>query len=104
MPPPITTASILRRPSDLRYRRIEGEAVVLRQSAAEVLVLNEVAASVLDLADGERSVGDWIEALAGTYGTDRETLARDVLEFAGEAAAAGLLEPAAGPEDSGETG
>jgi len=101
---PITAASILRRPSDLRYRRIEGEAVVLRQSAAEVLVLNEVGASVLDLADGERSVGDWIEALAATYGTDRETLARDVLDFAGEAAAAGLLEtaePADPPEDGG---
>jgi hypothetical protein len=101
MPTPITAASILRRPSDLRYRRIEGEAVVLRQSAAEVLVLNEVAASVLDLADGERSVGDWIEALAGTYGTDRETLARDVLDFAGEAAAAGLLEPATDAGDAG---
>lgn len=107
MPTPITPASILRRPSDLRYRRIEGEAVVLRQSAAEVLVLNEVGASVLDLADGERSVGEWIEALAGTYGADRETLARDVLDFAGEAAAAGLLEPAVpakGAGDSGEDG
>ncbi len=97
--PPITPASVFRRPSDLRYRRIEGEAVVLRQSAAEVLVLNEVGASVLDLADGERSVGDWIEALAATYGTDRETLARDVLDFAGEAAAAGLLEPAVAAKD-----
>ena len=50
----------------MRYRRIEGEAVVLRQSAAEVLVLNEVGAAVLDLADGRRSVGDWIDALAGS--------------------------------------
>jgi hypothetical protein len=83
----------------VRYRRIEGEAVVLRQSAAEVLVLNEVAASVLDLADGERSVREWIEALAEEYETDRETLARDVLDFAGELAEAGLLEPA-GPTDA----
>jgi hypothetical protein len=101
MPTSITPATILRRPSDLRYRRIEGEAVVLRQSAAEVLVLNEVGASVLDLADGERSVGDWIEALAATYRADRETLARDVLDFAGEATAAGLLELAKGSEDGG---
>ena len=60
----ITPATVLQRRSDVRYRRIEGEAVVLRQAAAEVLVLNEVGAAVLDLADGERSVGDWIEALA----------------------------------------
>jgi hypothetical protein len=90
----ITPATVLQRPSDVRYRRIEGEAVVLRQSAAEVLVLNEVGAAVLDLADGERSVGDWIDALAADYDGDPATVARDVLAFAAEAAAAGLLEPA----------
>jgi hypothetical protein len=89
---PITPATVLQRRSDVRYRRIEGEAVVLRQSAAEVLVLNESGASVLDLADGERSVGDWIAALAAEYEGDPATLASDVLAFAGELAAAGLLE------------
>jgi hypothetical protein len=88
----LTRATVLRRRSDVRYRRIEGEAVVLRQSAAEVLVLNEVAASVLDLADGKRSLGDWIETLAAEYETDRETLERDVVDFAGELFDAGLLE------------
>jgi hypothetical protein len=89
----ITPATVLKRRSDVRYRRIEGEAVVLRQSAAEVLVLNEVGASVLDLADGERSVGDWIDALKGEYEGDSAALARDVLAFAAELAEAGLLEP-----------
>jgi len=92
----LTPDAVLRRRSDVRYRRIEGEAVVLRQSTAEVLVLNEVGASVLDLADGERSVGDWIETLAGEYAADRETLARDVLAFAAELAEAGVLEPMSG--------
>jgi hypothetical protein len=89
----ITPATVLKRRSDVRYRRIEGEAVVLRQSAAEVLVLNEVGASVLELADGERSVGDWIDALATEYEGDATDLARDVLAFAAELAEAGLLEP-----------
>ena len=88
----ITLSTVFRRRSDVRYRRIEGEAVVLRQSAAEVLVLNEVGASVLDLADGEHSVREWIETLSGEYDSDRETLARDVLTFAGELAEAGMLE------------
>lgn len=99
----ITGSTVLRRRADVRYRRIEGEAVVLRQSAAEVLVLNGVGAAVLDLADGLRPVGEWIDALALRYGADRETVARDVLEFAGEAEEAGLLEalPAI-PATSGE--
>lgn len=88
----VTLSTVLRRRSDVRYRLIEGEAVVLRQSAAEVLVLNEVGASVLDLADGERSVAGWLETLAAEYDADPAVLEREVLEFAGEMFAAGLLE------------
>jgi Coenzyme PQQ synthesis protein D (PqqD) len=97
----ITPSTILRRRADVRYRRIEGEAVVLRQSAAEVLVINEVGACVLDLADGRRPVGEWIEALGREFDADPEDLARDVLEFAGEAAAAGLLEAVPGGGEGG---
>lgn len=88
----ITLSTVLRRRSDVRYRHIEGEAVVVRQSSAEVLVLNEVGASVLDLADGERDVRAWIEALSEVYDTDPAVLARDVLAFAAELEEAGLLE------------
>lgn len=91
----VTSSTVLKRRSDVRYRRIEGEAVVLRQSAAEVLVLNEIGADVLDLADGLRPVGEWIEALEREYDADPEVLAREVLEFAGELEEAGLLEPVA---------
>ena len=100
----ITASTVLRRRPDVRYRRIEGEAVVLRQSAAEVLVLNGVAASVLDLADGKRPVGEWIDALAQEYGADRETVARDVLEFAREASEAGLLETMPPATSAGKAG
>ncbi|HEX6904307.1 MAG TPA: PqqD family protein [Thermoanaerobaculia bacterium] len=89
---PITLSTVLRRRSDVRYRHIEGEAVVVRQSSAEVLVLNEVGASVLDLADGERDVRAWIDALSEVYDTDPAVLARDVLAFAAEMEEAGLLE------------
>ena len=88
----ITLSTVLRRRSDIRYRHIEDEAVVVRQSSAEVLVLNEVGASVLDLADGERDVRAWIEALSEVYDTDPAVLARDVLAFAAEMEEAGLLE------------
>lgn len=99
----VTLSTVLRRRPDVRYRRIEGEAVVLRQSAAEVLVLNEIGASVLDLADGDRPVREWIEALAEEYAADPATLARDVLEFAGELQEAGLLETVEAKEAQEET-
>lgn len=85
-------SSVWKRRTDVRYRRVEGEAVVLRQSAAEVLVVNEVGAAVLDLADGARRVADWVDALGPQYDVDQETLGRDLLEFAAELEDAGLLE------------
>ena len=83
----------MRRRRDVRFRTVDGEAVVVRQSAAEVLVLNEVAARLLALADGTTPVASWVEALAGEYEVDRAVLERDVLEFAAELVQDGLLEP-----------
>ena len=48
-------------------------------------------ADVLDLADGVRPVGEWVDALGRDYEVDREILARDLLEFAAELEAAGVL-------------
>jgi hypothetical protein len=92
MSPDLGPETVLRRRSDVRYRRIEGEAVVVRQSTAEILVLNEVAADILDQADGERSLAACFEELAAGYDVDRPTLERDVVEFAAELIEAGLLE------------
>ena len=46
----------------------------------------------------------WIDALAQEYGADRETVARDVLEFAGEASEAGLLETMPPATSAGKAG
>jgi hypothetical protein len=94
--PKIEITTVLRPSRDIRYRRVDGEAVVVRQRAAEVLVMNEVAARLLDLADGRATVGAWVDALAGEYDVDRESLQRDVLAFAAELAAEGMLEIADG--------
>jgi hypothetical protein len=86
--------SILRRRADVRFRVIDGEAVVVRQSAAEVVVLNEVAARILALADGSTSLEGWIDVLVAEYDTARETLEQDVAGFAAELVEQGLLEVA----------
>lgn len=91
----IDLASVLCRRGDVRFRLLDGEAVVLRQRAGEVMVLNEVGARILELADGTTPVAGWVEALAAEYEVGRDELARDVLYFAGELAAAEVLEPVA---------
>jgi len=99
----LDSTSILRPARDLRFRRIDDEAVVVRQRAGEVLVMNETAARLLELADGQSTVADWVEALAGEYEVGREELERDILAFALDLAAEGMLElvpPAAAEEES----
>lgn len=97
--PALDSASILKTARDLRFRRIDEEAVVVRQRAGEVLVLNETAARLLELADGRRRVADWVDVLAQEYEVDREDLERDVLAFTADLAAQGMLEPAAAPDE-----
>jgi hypothetical protein len=90
--PHLDTGSVLRPVTDLRFRRIDDEAVVIRQRAGEVLVMNETAARLLELADGRTSVAGWVEILAGEYDVDREALVRDVLAFAADLTDGGMLE------------
>lgn len=90
---PVRPETVLQRRSDVRFRVIEDEGVVVRQAAAEVMVLNSVATRMLALADGETAVAGWIDCLLDEFEVERATLERDVLEFAGELVENGLLEP-----------
>jgi len=88
--------TVLRPAPDVRFRIVDGEAVVVRQKSAEVLVMSEVAARILVLANGIRPIAAWVEALAAEYEVDCGTLERDVLCFAAELAGEGILEIAGG--------
>lgn len=88
----LDTGSILKTVRDLRFRRVDNEAVVIRQRAGEVLVMNETAARLLELADGRTSVAGWVDILAGEYDVDRAALERDVLAFATDLTEDGMLE------------
>lgn len=88
----VDAGSILRTSSDIRFRIVDREAVVVRQRSAEVLVMNEVAARLLALADGVHPVSHWLDVLVGEFEVDRAALEADVLGFASELAAEGLLE------------
>jgi hypothetical protein len=94
----IDGGSFLRRCADVRFRVVEGEGVVLRQSSAEVMVLNEIGCRILDLADGSCPISAWVDTLFDEYEVDRAVLEADVLAFATDLAEQGVLEVAPAPE------
>lgn len=82
----------LRPRADVRYRQIDGEAVVLRQDAGETLVLNEAGALILDrLAQGQEPAAVVAELVA-RFEVNAATAAADVQAFAAELESAGILE------------
>ena len=92
MTTPITPSVVFQRCKDVRYRIIDGEAVVIRQEAGEVLGINDVGARLLELVDGKLPVAKLIDALDGDYEVERSVLERDVFEFLKELVEAGLIE------------
>lgn len=86
--------TVLRRRPDVRYRHIPPETVLIRQAGPEVMVLNGIAGRLLDLVDGHISIAGLIAALAAEYDAPRETVERDVLEFAAELLAAEVVSEA----------
>lgn len=86
-------STILKRRSDVRYRVIEDEAVVVRQTDAEVLVLNAVGARVLDLIDGSSPVRTVLDTVLSEYEVEPARLRTDILDFLRQLSEAGVLEP-----------
>jgi hypothetical protein len=88
----IRVSTVFRRSGDVRYRIIDGEAVVIRQEAGEVLGLNETAARLLDLVDAESTVQELIDTMAEEYTIERSKLEEDVMKFLNELRGAGVIE------------
>lgn len=79
--------------TQVRYRRIFDEGVVVHQQKAEALVLNEVGVSFLELCDGERSLREIIDLMAEQYETTVHVLNRDIPKFVVELREAGVITP-----------
>jgi hypothetical protein len=86
---------------DIRYRVIDDEAVLVRQTAGDVLVLNEVAARVLELA-GEGLSADQIgDRVAGEFDAPEDVIRSDVGEFLEQLAELEVLEDDPQPGGAG---
>ncbi len=87
----IESAAVFRRAPDVRYRILDGEAVVLCQSRAEVLGLSEVGSRLLDLCDGARAFGAIVERVGAEFEVEPGVLERDASEFFTELLEIGVL-------------
>ena len=68
------------------------EAVLVTPSQARVRMLNETGSRLWALADGSHTLQEMADLLAAEYDVSPDLAAADVLQFAGEMLAAGLVE------------
>lgn len=69
---------------DIRYRVIDDEAVVIRQTEGDVLVLNDVAARVLQLIGEGLTPAEIGDRVSGEYDAPEAAIRQDVEAFFGE--------------------
>ena len=80
--------------SDIRFRSIADEGIVLRQDEGEVLVVNGVGVRVVELISEGTTLEQILTTLEGEYDVEPEQLRTDVMTYLAELEEAGVLETA----------
>ena len=99
----ISSSSVVKIRPDIRYRIVDGEAIVVQQTDARVLNLNPLGTRILTALDGRTPVGELLARLAAEYDVEPEVLAADALRYLDELSAAHVVEPT-GPADPASDG
>ncbi len=78
------------------YREIAGEAILvpIQRNAADmqsIYTLDSVGADIWKLIDGERDLGDILDALLGQYDVEASVLSKDLDEFIEQLASVGAI-------------
>ncbi len=79
--------------SDVRYRSIADEGIVLLQDEGEVLVVNGVGVRIVELIGEGSTLPQILTALETEYDVEPEQLRTDVRTYLAELEDAGVLEP-----------
>ena len=74
-------STVLTRNPDVAYRIYDGQATVVLPGRSEINVLNEIGSLIWDRIDGERTVGQILEAVLDAYEIDSEQARSDMLDF-----------------------
>jgi Coenzyme PQQ synthesis protein D (PqqD) len=68
------------RRSDVQWRTVGGEVLILQAVLKQYHVLNEVAARIWELADGRHTQGEIADVVSEEYSHDRDAVYEDVVE------------------------
>lgn len=82
---------IVARNTDIIWRNIGGEAVLLNQTNGNYFGLNGVGCSTWEKIDGSRTVAEIVRLLITEYSVEEDILTRDVLELIDKLQGQGLL-------------
>jgi hypothetical protein len=81
-----------KRRSDLNYRTIDGETVILNRKDGRLHQLNPTASFIWDCCDGNSNITGIVDRLAGAYEVDASTARKDVEEVISNLRNSNLLE------------
>jgi coenzyme PQQ synthesis protein D (PqqD) len=88
-----------KRRSDLNYKTIDGETLILNRKEGRLHQLNPTASFIWDCCDGNSNIADITDRLAGAYEVDSSTARKDVEEVLSNLRISNLLEGLAGTKD-----
>lgn len=81
-----------RRCTDVRYRVVGGQAVIIVQGAGEAVVLNEVGTCILELIDQGRSRDEIVAGITGRFEADSDCISEDLDRYLADLEDAGVIE------------
>jgi len=74
-------STVLTKNPEAAYRIYDGQATVVLPGRSEINVLNEIGSLIWDRIDGERTVGQILQAVLDAYEIDSEQARCDMLDF-----------------------
>ena len=90
---PLGGDRVVRKSLSAAWQRVDGEVVLLNVDGHELLGLNAIGGRVWDLIDGQRSIGQLVDALVAEFSAvPAATIAADVDRFVRELLAEKMIE------------
>jgi hypothetical protein len=71
----------VKRKTQLPWRRIDGEGVVLSTTKDEAHILNETALLIWEMLDGRHTIAEMAERVASEYSVPKKSALADVNQF-----------------------